>query len=416
MRSRSSGAARAWCAALGVLTIAVGLPGVAHAQSSRVSLNTYTPGTMGIPQPEPLITLSVKQPRSLARVLYEIFKQSPYEYQLLADVGTTAFTLEANKLPLTQALTQLFQQEKRTDPLVYSFQKSLTGKGGTFIVDREYVEIGVVEGEKKVSLANARITRVLPELFRLMNVPGRVEPNVPPVTVSVQLRPDEWEHVLPQLMLEAVKKEPALTYSKDGETWVVHVQKTPTGGPGSPLPSGTAPRRVRLALADTPLPDALRQLFQGSGWKYQLADKVGSNARVTYTSNNEPELAALHQILKAASMQGQQITYREGNGVLYIEEGPLPGQFQVARAGTAVRRTSLNLQQRRIKQVAEIVGGALGAKINVAPNVPDIPISVKLEQGTIEEWIQEIVRAGKESLPNLNFRAQGGGYVIELGK
>lgn len=413
MRSRPYGAPRAWCLALGVAAL---LPVAAAAQNSRSTLNTYVPGTMGIPQPEPVITLSVKQPRSLARVLYEVFKQTPYEYQLLADVGTTAFTVEANKQPLTQVLTTIFAQEKRPDPLVYSFQKSLTGKGGTFVVDREYVEIGNIEGEKKVSLANARITRVLPEVFKLMKVQGRVEPDVPPVTVSVQLRPEEWANVLPQLMLEASKKEPALTYSKEGETWVVHVQKTPTGGPGSPLPANAQPRKVKLALNDVPLADAMAQLFQGSAWKYQIADKVGSNVRVTYNTGGEPELAALHQILRQAAMQGNPVTYREGRGVLYIEEGPLPGQFQVAKASSNVRRTSLNLPNTRLKRVVDIVGGALGTKITVAPNVPDVPISVRLTDGTIEEWMNEIIRAAKESLPNANYRTMGEGYIIELGK
>ena len=213
MRFRTAGAAVRWLPALGAAA-AVLLAAPCLAQTSRNNLNTNVPGTMGIPQPEPTITLSIKQPRSLARVLYEVFKQTPFEYQLLADVGTTAFTLEANKLPLTRVLAQLLGQEKRPDPLVYSFQKNLTGKGGTFIIDREFLEIGMFEGERKVSLANARITRVLPELFKLMKVQGRVEPDVPPVTVTVQLRPEDWENVLPQLMLEAAKKEPSLTYSK----------------------------------------------------------------------------------------------------------------------------------------------------------------------------------------------------------
>lgn len=411
MRSRFTGAA-GWVAA-GALTL-IAAAGPCAAQTTRINLNNAVPGSMGIPQPEPVITLSIKQPRSLARVLYEIFKQTPYEYQLLADVGTTAFTVDVNKVPLTQTLTRLLSQEKRPDPLVYSFQKSLTGKGGTFIIDREYVEMGSFEGEKKVSLANARITRVLPDLFKLMNVQGRVEPDVPPVTVSVQLRPDDWSTVLPQLMLEASKKEPSLTYSKDGSTYVVHVQHTPSGAPGSPLPSGANPRRVKLALNEASLPDAMAQLFQGSTWKYQVADSL-KNVMVSYNTANEPELAALYSILRTVSAQGgEQVTYREGKGILYIEPGPLPGQFVVASKNPTVRRTSLNLPRTKLKQACDLVGGALGTKITVAPNVPDVLVSLKLNDATIEEAIQAIQSSAKESLPNLVVRAVGTGYIVEL--
>jgi hypothetical protein len=386
--------------------------------TSRTNLNTNNPGTMGIPQPEPLITLSIKQPRSVARVLSEIFKQVPgdEQYQLLADVGTTAFTLEANKEPLTKVLTNLFAQEKRPDPLVYSFQRSLTGKGGTFVIDREYIEIGVIDGEKKVSLANARITKVLPELFKLMGVQGRVEPDVPPVTVSLQVRPDDWSPVLPMLMIEAYKKEPFLTYSKDGSTWVVHIQRTLTGGPGSPLPSGSMPRKVKANFNETPLPDALAELFQGSAWKYQISDSIPKTVRVTYATANEPELAALNALLRSVAAQGsEQITYREGKGVLYIEPGPLPGQYKVVSKNPTVPRTSLTTKL-KLRQITDLVGGALGTKITVAPNVPDIPVSVKLVDATIDDAIKAIVSSAKESLPNIGYKVVGNGYQIELTK
>jgi len=408
-------------AAVGGLALAVGVlaatPRVAEAQAARPGLATYVPGTMGIPQPEPLVTLSIKQPRSLARVLYELFKQTPFEYQLLADVGTSAFTLEANKQPLTRVLTGLLAQDKRPDPLVFRYERSLTGKGGTFVIDREFIDIEYEDGERRLSLANARITRVLPELFKKMMVQGRVEPDVPPITVSLQLRPEEWEQALPMIMLEVFKKEPALTYSRDGEALVVHLQRTPTGGPLSPLPTGVQPRRVKVNFAETPLKDALAELLKDSAWKYQVSDRV-KDFKVTYVTGTDPELVALHTILKQSTTQvAQQVTYREGKGILYIEEGPLPGDFVVPRSGmAAVRRTSLNISMRKLKSVVELISGALNVPITVAPNVPDIPITVRFENADINDALRAIVLATRESLPNLNFRTQGTGFVLELNK
>jgi hypothetical protein len=55
-------------------------------------------------------------------------------------------------------------------------------------------------------------------------------------------------------------------------------------------------------------------------------------------------------------------------------------------------------------------------QIRVAPNVPDLPITLRIENATAEEAIRAVIAAARESLPNLTFRTQGMGYVIELGK
>jgi hypothetical protein len=176
------------------------------AQVTRPTANQYIPGAMGIPQPEPVVSLNI-QNRSLARILSELFKQVPHDYQLLADTGTTVYSLNVTKMPLSKALVTLLGQDKRPDPLVFYYTKGLAGRG-TFVIDREFIQIGVQEGERRVGLANARITKVLPEVFKMMKVQGRIEPDVPPVTISVQLRPDDWSEVLPQVILEAAKVEP----------------------------------------------------------------------------------------------------------------------------------------------------------------------------------------------------------------
>ena len=386
----------------------------APSQGSRTPAATYVPGAMGIPQPEPTVTLSMKQ-KSLARVLYELFKQSRYSYRLLADVGTAVFSIDVNKMPLSEALRTLLAQDKRPDPLVFFFNRSPTG-GGEFVIDREYIEIGEEDGERRVSLANARITRVLPMVFERMKVQARIEPDVPPITVSLQLRPDSWAQVLPALMSEASEQEPALTYSLDGDTYVVHIQKTFPGPAAAAAFSGIPIRRVTLAASGTPLRDVLAQLFQGSGWKYQVADAV-KDTRVTYNGTGEAEISALQGVLRHVGTQGQQVTYREGKGVLYIEPGPMPGQFEIAsRAIPTVLRTTLNLPQRPLKDIAKVIGDTYKTQVTVAPNVPNLRIDYKVSEATLAQAVDALVRAGKVSLPNLTVRQVPTGHVLQLGQ
>jgi type II secretory pathway component GspD/PulD (secretin) len=370
---------------------------------------------MGIPQPEPTITLSV-QKRSLSRILADIFKQARvgYDYKVVADVGATAFDLDVKGVPLTQALTQLLAQDKRPDSLVYYFTKSPTG-GGTFTIDREYIEIVSETGEKRVSLANARITKVLPQVFKLMGVQARIEPDVPPVTISLQVRPQEWVQVLPQVLLSANAVEPTLTYSMDGDTYVIHMHKTPLGltATGAAMPGV---RKVQVAVTDAPLRDAITAVLKDSKWKYQVSDNV-KDVSVSYSASAEPELSALSNILKQAAELGPQVTYREGKGVLYIEPGPLPGAATVPVKGEgALATATLDVKQERLKAVIARIENQTGTTIRVAPTVPDLPITIKVEKVRVDGALRAVMAAVKTSLPNLTYRQMGTTYIVELAK
>lgn len=398
--------------AIGVAALAVvafWFAGPAGAQAIRAG--SPRPGSMGIPQPEPRITVSVRN-RSLGFILNEIFKQAPYRYMLLAETGATVFSLEVRGEPLSRALTMLLEQDRSPEPLVFAFQKLPTG-GGVFIINREYIDISSEGGANRVSLSNARLTRVLPEIFRRMRAEYRIEPDVPPVPVTLQLRPADWFEAFVQVLMAAAEVEPTLTYSMDGDTYVVHLHKIPLAA--GPTPEAPA-RRVNLTLANTPLRDALARLFEGSAWKYQVSDAV-RDTPVTCTIDSMPELAALVTILRYASANGPLVTYREGRGILYIEPGPLPGALPSAlqRAGGTLRLTTREFKEQKLREVALFIAQDTRTTIRVAPDVPDLPLTFRVEKANAESALRELVRAAQGSLPNLTFRATGpNAYVLEL--
>lgn len=390
-------------AAAGLLALT---PGRASAQNPWPP--GYQPGTMGIPQPEPKITLSV-QNRSVNKVLYEIFKQTNWKYQVVAEVGTTVVNVDFKQTPLTAAIRATLRQVKTDEPLVFSFQKNAAGQG-IFLIDREYIQVGVVDGENQVSLSNARLTEVLPLVFRLMGAKYRVEPDVPAVPLSAQLRPQNWAAALPQLILTAGKMEPALTYSMDKDTYVVHLHKTPPVPGSAAVATGMGVRRVNVIADNKPLRDVLALLFQGSRWKYQVSDAV-KDTRVTFTAANQFELAALYSLLGQMTATGQQVTYREGNQVLYIEPGPLPGEAVVVdraavTAGSPQKRVSLNLSQ-SLRKVVMALAQLGGAVVRVAPNVPDVPVAFMVQNTPFEDALFQLVQRARVSVPNLTVRNVG---------
>lgn len=362
------------------------------------------PGSMGIPQPEPKITLTLPVKRTLARVLHEVFKQAPgYEYRV-AVPSEGLYTADFKDEPLSQVLRKVAAQAPGTEPLVFAFQRNLIGGGGTYVFHREYIEVGLIQGEPRVSVANARLTQVLPEIFKVLKTPYRVEKDVPPVLVSLQLRPTNWDQVLPQLMLEAHRVEPGLGYSKDGDTYVIHLHKSPTGisATGQPVP-GFNGRRTSIAVVNTPLRDAVAQLLRGSTWKYQVARSL-EEVRVTYSTTNYPELAALKDLLRQASANRGPITYREGMGVLYIEPGGLPGETYLASrrdVQSSARTSSYRANMEKIRATVKILEGAYGVTIRVGTNVPDLPVTFEVRNATIDAALQSLVTAARASLPNL---------------
>lgn len=389
-------------------------PAPAAAQVAR-GLGVSEPGKMGIPQPEPLVTLNL-QNKSLARILYELFKQTPYQYRIPTSTGNTLFSLDVTRVPLTQALDKLVAQDKNGEPLVYYFTRSLAG-GGAFTIDREYIEITDMDGDYRVSLTNGRLTKVLPILFDKMKVKFRIEPDVPPIPINIQLRPSRWDQALPLIILEAYKQEPTITYSLDGDTYVVHLQKT-AAGVLAPNSAAVPARRVQVQLVDTPLRDALEQVLRGSAWKFQISPQV-PDVRITYTANGEPEMSALRNVLRQASAKSKQVTYREGVNMLYIELGPLPGEQPVVieKRPEELKTTSFSATKQRLREVVKLIAGATRSTVHVAPNVPDVAITFSA-QGTIEQVMKALLESTRGVLPNLVFRREGGSkdnYVLELG-
>jgi len=233
-----------------------------------------------------VVTVDIQQ-KSLGRILHDVFAQTAYKYEILAELGTTVFSLNVKNVPLSEALKTVLAEDKSDMPLVFSFARDPTGTTGTFSINREFLEVGVINGETKLSATNARLTRLLPKVFEMMGVKYRIEPDVPPIPITLELRPDDWSQVLPQVILEGEKVEPTLDYSMDGGTYVVFLEKTPIAGQ-----SGTPARRVKLSVMNGPLRSVLEELFRESPWKYEVAMAV-PDVGITYNAVNEPELGAL---------------------------------------------------------------------------------------------------------------------------
>ncbi len=353
-----------------------------------------------IPQPEPRVTVSLSQ-KPLGTILYAIFHQTPYRYQLRAQVGAELFSLDVTRVPLGQALSTLFEHDTTGSPITYAFVPASTNNPGTFVIDREYLQVGDTAGEHRVSATRARLTHVLSLVFKAMKARFRIEPDVPQVTVTLQLRPRDWSECIGEVLVEASKEVPGLTYSLDGDTYVIFVQKTGPAG-------GAAVRRVTLTLESVSLREAIGRILSGSQYRYRVSDAVGE-APINYKATDQPEMEALREVLKRAADEGTAVTYRDSRGVLLIEPGPLPGRLGTTASlhPASLRAVTLSADRQRLRVVVRTLAAASGASIKVAPTVPDIRVTFDVKNGTVDEALRALLDAARVHLPNLALESSG---------
>jgi len=392
-----------WAMAL----IAAGLVGMAapppamaqtggRLRRARVAQSPYE-----IPKPEPLITLKGER-MTISRALRAVFRQTPYKYRLSARVGLVFVNIDVKKQPLSKVLQFVLSADRDSkSPLVWKLNKD------TLTILRENITMGVNQDDEKViTLSNARIGPVLAKLFTLMKVKYRIAPDLPPILVSLSMRPRKWADALPDLMDRAYQTDRRITFSLVKGTYIVHVQRTPVGLSATGRVIRGASRLVTVVGEDMPLREALAKIFDGSKWKVEVDEEV-KDTPVTVTADRRPELSVLRSVLQQVAAVSAPVTYREEGTTLHIEPGPLPGQArlyaQIQDTGE-LRTTSLNVTQQRLRDVVDLLAQSTGAKITVAKNVPDIRVSFRVQNKTIQEALRALIASGRATVPTLGYR------------
>jgi hypothetical protein len=367
-----------------------------------VSIQSADAAPAGVlPTPEPRVTVSF-QDRSLSRALQELFASAPVGYRLLASSATPLFHLDVKDAPLSEALSALLAQDGGAEPLVFALQ---TGPGGgQVIIQRETIYVEAVGGSVRLNLVNARLPAVLQRVLTASDLEHRGAETVPPVLVTQTVRARNWREALSMLLINGQRQVPGLTYSRSEGVLVIHVQRH----------LDTTARRLDLNLRQTELRKAIEELFAGSEWRCVVDDAV-PQAVITVSATQETEGAVLRAMLAAARGSGGATTYREEAGVVYIEPGPLPGESEGdALASPRTARVSLLCEGRRLREVLRSLAGSSGARIDLAPDVPDLPVYVSVADMPLERAVEAVVARLRTSLPGLMAVSGDRGIEVRL--
>jgi len=144
--------------------------------------------------------------------------------------------------------------------------------------------------------------QALARVFELAGAPLSIEPNVPNVPVTVDIRRGTvWEAV--RLTLRAAQElSPAtqLLLGQIGEVYVVALR--------SEAPGEAAGDRITLKLDRVPLTLAAEALFRGTGYRYAFSPEPGDRT-VSLNLQDVPLEVALGRLEQEASRAGVRLTW-----------------------------------------------------------------------------------------------------------
>lgn len=246
--------------------------------------------------------------------------QAGFSYTVESTVPNVPVSLSLKNVPVEDVLRLLVRQAAGSVPGL-----RVTRREGAYVIsvhkDRVGEEVVPVSPEplqaptltsdftRKVSVGfrEEGLRQVLSRVFSLVGVPYTIEPNVPNIPVTVDVRSGTVWEVLSRV-LNAARQQVPVELGQVGEVYVVALRSNPIrvgGEPETPSP----PDRVTLKLQGVPVTLAAEALFRGSGYEYTLRPER-SEARVNLDLHDVPLEVALGRLAQEAARSGVRLTWK----------------------------------------------------------------------------------------------------------
>jgi hypothetical protein len=165
---------------------------------------------------------------------------------------------------------------------------------------------------RKVSVGFGQegLRQALTRVFSLAGAQVSVEPNVPNVPITVNLRNGTLWNCLQQILESAQARTPAgtLRLGQIGEVYVVALLPSAAPEGNANTPSGRTGDRISLKLDEVPLKLAAEALFRGTGYRYTFTPDAEGKT-VSLNLQEVPLDVALGRLAQEASRVGVRLTW-----------------------------------------------------------------------------------------------------------
>jgi hypothetical protein len=242
-------------------------------------------------------------------------------------------------------------------------------------------------------------------------------PGVGEVPVTLRLEDVTPQAALRLLVGAAARSAPEITHRRVEEVYVVYRREAaPGAAPRAappPLDGPAADWKVTGSLLDLPLGLVLSQLFAGSGIQHLLEPAVPA-ARVSVRLAHTPLTSVLRALAHAvpgmtAARRGEVYLLRVPGPELRPEEAMVPADVTRAEID---RRIALTARNAPLRDVVEQVFAGSGLPYLVAPDVPDVPLTLEVRDMELQSLLRVVVRLAAERVPDLTLSRRDGVYVI----
>ena len=155
-----------------------------------------------------------------------------------------------------------------------------------------------------------------------------VDPNVPNVPVTLNLRDIHFPAMLRLVVRQAAVQIPGLEVAKQDQVYVVSIR--PVSPPAAALPAqpgeAVGERKITLDIRDMPLRDVIALLFKGSGLQYAIDPNV-PNVPITLNIRDISVPAALRLIIRQAAVQVPGLTVGKEGDIYLIRLRAFPAAY-----------------------------------------------------------------------------------------
>ncbi len=190
--------------------------------------------------------------------------------------------------------------------------------------------------------------------------------------------------------------------------WAVPVLLLPSGSRAADISP-----RVSLELKAVPLREALKRLFEHSGWQFAVDSPIPDVPATLSVADLRLE-PALRLLLRGAAVHAPGLTYeRTGNHFQIVQRTAIrkPIVSRNEEPG-ANERVSLDLDGVNLREaLRRLVVGSL-VRVHVHETVPDVPVKLRFKEARLPEAGRAIIRNAEKLVPGLAIRPIADGYQV----
>ncbi|HTE17446.1 MAG TPA: STN domain-containing protein, partial [Armatimonadota bacterium] len=278
----------------------------------------------------------------------------------------------------------------------------------------------VVAGGRKVSLhlREVPLRAALDSIFADSPEDFTMDAEIPDIRLTAKVDGLTVPAAVRLLVRLASVHVPGLTFHREGRLYRVLVQ---VAAPDEvfdveALDKGPeAGRRVSLSLREVTLRAALSQLFQGTSVQYAVTPDV-PDVPVTFNLRDVSLRGALRLLLRNISVRVPALTLGREDGVLILAMRPLGlgGGAHDGPTDRARQTASVNLKEVRLRAALAALLAGTGEKYTVEPNVPDVPVTLNLQDVEVRAGLRLLIDRATVGAPGLTLRQDNDRYVVSL--